>query len=100
LESEKNKYVVMDDPCIYTTSKQISKTIDQKAKIMEACQAEREKTIEMPEMETMATALKDQKTVLLDAEFENFLIQNRNFWYETNDMFKAWAQSAEVLSNK
>jgi hypothetical protein len=100
LENEKNKYIVMDDPCVYTTAKQISSTPDQKAKIMEACQEERERVITMPDLDTMEKALKDQKTVLLDAEFESFLMQNKDFWIGVDDMFKARVDGAKALSNK
>ena len=100
LDYEKNKYVVMDTPCEYVASKQIAETPDQETKILEDCRAEREKIIQMPEMETMERALQDQKTVLLDVEFENFLRQNRDFWYQTKLMFDTRVESAEVLKNK
>ena len=100
LEQEKNKYLVMDDPCFYTVKKQSAETVVQNNILLESCQAERAKTIKMPEMDTMEKALKDQKTVLIDAEFENFLRQNRDFWYATNEMFKVRVDSSKALRDK
>ncbi len=100
LDHEKNKYLVMDDPCIYTVKKQTAKTVAQNNVLLEACRADREKTMQMPEMDTMEKALKDQKTVLIDAEFESFLRQNRDFWIAVDDMFKVWLKSSESLSKK
>ncbi len=100
LEQEKNKYLVMDDPCVYVVKKQSTKTVAQNNVLLESCQDERAKTIKMPEMDTMEKALKDQKTVLIDAEFESFLRQNRDFWIAVDDMFKVWLKSSESLSKK
>jgi hypothetical protein len=100
LESEKNKYVVMDDTCTYTTADQAFDTADQKTVILEACRTENEKTVKLPEIETMEEALKDQKTVLLDAEFESFLRQNRDFWYMTKETFEVRKTSSKTLKDK
>jgi hypothetical protein len=45
-------------------------------------------------------ALKDQKTVLLDSEFEKFLRLNSDFWWEVSVMFKTFKDSAKILSKK
>ncbi len=98
LEQEKNKYVVMDDPCVYIAKKQISDGADQYQQNLENCREEKEEMlVTLPPMEDI---LKDQKTVLLDAEFESFLRLNRNFWFETKEMFGAFKESARVLSEK
>lgn len=98
-ESERNKYVVMDDPCEYIVNKKISSSVDERTKMLEACKAEKaEMIVQSPE--NIDDGLKDQKTVLLDSEFEIFLRMNRDFWYETRGMFEAWKLSAEVLKNK
>ncbi|HKL43688.1 MAG TPA: hypothetical protein VJ892_00220 [Candidatus Absconditabacterales bacterium] len=98
LDQEKNKYVVMDDPCLYIVEKQISDGADQYQQNLANCREEKEEMlVTLPPMEDI---LKDQKTVLLDAEFENFLRLNRNFWFETKEMFSAFKESARVLSEK
>lgn len=99
LESERNKYVVMDDPCEYIVSKKISSDIDERRKMLEDCHSEKtEMVVRLPA--DIENRLKDQKTVLLDSEFEAFLRINRDFWYETRDVFKTRTDSAEVLKNK
>ena len=100
LDNEKNKYIVMDDPCEYTVNKQVSDNIAQRAILMEACHEKVKQVIKMPEMDTMEIALKDQKTVLLDSEFESFLRQNRDFWIAANDMFMVWVDSSKSFSEK
>ena len=87
----------MDDVCAYTMADQISETPEQKDRLLHQCYDANNMVIEMPDIED---ALKDQKTVLIDAEFENFLRLNSDFWYEIKQMFSAWNNSAEVFSKK
>lgn len=98
LDQEKNKYVVTDDPCDYIAKEQISDNVDQYQENLTNCREEKEKmVVTLPPMEDV---LKDQKTVLIDAEFENFLRLNSNFWLAVHDMFNAFNESARVLSEK
>lgn len=97
LNTEKNKYVIMDDPCEYVVSKQITKDQDQRAQLLEQCHDVTQMNLIMPDVED---ALKDQKTVLIDSEFESFLKLNSDFWYEMSDMLSVWNSSAQVLSKK
>ncbi len=99
LENERNKYVVLDKPCEYIVSKKISNDINTREKMLVDCKTEKKEMVVSPPA-NIEDALKDQKTVLLDSEFEKFLILNRDFWYESMGMFQAWKLSAEVLKNK
>ena len=67
---------------------------------MQACHEKRSQKIELPDESVMEEALKSQKTVLLDAEFETFLRQNRDFWYAVDSLFESWLDSADILKNK
>jgi hypothetical protein len=98
LEQDKNKYVVVDEPCEYIVKQNIVSNPDEATELMNNCLKEKEEMlVELPPMEDN---LKDQKTVLLDAEFENFLRQNASFWYEVKQVFGEFKESAKVLSNK
>jgi hypothetical protein len=79
LDTEKNKYIVMDDPCDYVVAESISGGPDDVAKLKEQCNDSSSMNIEISDLDT---ALKDQKVVLLDSEFEQFLRLNSDFWSE------------------
>jgi len=57
---------------------------------MQVCHDKRSQKVEFPDASVMEEALKNQKTVLLDVEFETFLRQNRDFWYAVDDLFASW----------
>jgi len=100
LDSEKDKYIIQDDPCIYFVRKQLWSDVKKKDEQMQSCHDKRSQKIELPDVSTMEETLKSQKTVLLDAEFETFLRQNRDFWYVVDELFASWLWSADILKNK
>ncbi len=88
LETEQNKYVVMDDPCSYGDEWSVKSD----------CQQKRSSAVEMiPDLEE---GLKNAKVVLLDAEFEKFLSMNVDFWYQVSSMFEQFEDTAKNLNNK
>lgn len=97
LNTEKNKYIVMDDPCDYIVAESISGSPDDAAKLKEQCNESSSMNIEISDLDT---ALKDQKVILLDSEFEKFLKLNSDFWSEVWSNLSVFKSSAEVLSQK
>jgi len=99
LESEKDKYVVMDDPCKYKVAKQASSGPDQASVLLENCRSEMKMDVSLQDMD-LESAMQDQKVVLVNNELDDFLIKNRDFWYEVSLMFSDLVETAKVLSNK
>lgn len=99
LENEKNKYIVMDDPCEYKTKTQATENPNQISILLENCKKEMEMDVSLQDL-NIEWALKDQQQLLISTEFDNFLIKNRDFWYEVNDMFVSLSNTAKALSLK
>lgn len=48
----------------------------------------------------LQSVMQDQQVILLSSEFDNFMMQNRDFWYQTYLMFGEWKEMADSLSKK
>lgn len=99
LENEKNKYIVMDDPCEYKVKKQIAENPNQRARLLANCQNEMKMDVSIQDF-NIESALQDQQVVLLSSEFDTFLMKNRDFWYEAFSMLKSFSDAAKALSEK
>lgn len=94
---ERNKYVVYDDPCIHKVEKEDFDTIEAKNNAIQECQQDMNKGTELSYIND---DLIDQKIVVVNSSIDTFLMQNRDFWYAVDDMFRVWNDSAELMSNK
>lgn len=94
---ERNKYIVYDDPCIHKVAKEDFDTIEAKNNSIKECQQDMNK---WTELSYINDDLIDQKIVVVNSSIDNFLMQNRDFWYAVDDMFRSWNDSAEIMSNK
>gem|GEM_PF-1409442 len=99
MENEKNKYIVMDDPCEYKVKKQIAENPNQRAILLANCQNEMKMDVSIQDF-NIESALQDQQVVLLSSEFDSFLMKNRDFWYEAFSMLKSFSDAAKALSEK
>jgi hypothetical protein len=89
----------MDDPCNYKVAKQESSGPDQASVLLENCRSEMKMDVSLQDMD-LESAMQDQKVVLVNNELDDFLIKNRDFWYEVSLMFSDLVETAKVLSNK
>ncbi len=99
LDIEKNKYVLMDDPCVYKVAKQVSSNPSQRDNLIEACRQESKMDVSLP-VDDMKPVIQNQQVILLNTEFDNFMQKNNEFWYQIYLMFGELKELSKTLSKK
>ena len=97
-DKEKNKYVLIDDPCQHKISSQVSNK-EEKDALLDSCKEESNMFTEANSTD-INSAMIEQNVMLINNEFDNFMEKNRDFWYQTKLMFDELKNIAENLKNK
>lgn len=89
----------MDDPCIYKANAQESKDVVQRNNLLANCRAENSMDVGLQDI-NLQSVMQDQQVMLLSTEFDNFMMQNRDFWYQVYLMLGELKAVAKDLSKK
>jgi len=100
LEREKNKYILMDDPCAYKIENQSISDPSDAARLKENCRAEREMNNIVLQTMDLESAIQDQKVLHVNSEIDDFLSKNSNFWSEISVMFSNRLDASKSFSEK
>lgn len=98
IDKEKNKYIVVDEPCEHKVWTQAG-SLEEKTALMNSCKEEETMNVQW-NTENITSTITNQNIILINSEFDSFMVQNRDFRYQTKLMFGELRLIAESLKNK